>query len=380
MSSDEEAYPLIAPNRYLLYLACENVRTHSPKTLRTYAEALYDYFSFLEANSLTWDSWHDEILNLSPLMLYRNWSLESVNTGSRRRQLSNSTVNTRLAALKGFYSWAKREELIANLPWKETEVAVSRLMGPRFAKSFSTTAKSDNLLLPQFRKPPKILNLAQVKELISACNSPTFNLMTKLMLGTGLRNEECRTFPRRYIVDPTGFTQEQRIPIELNPADMRIKGNKPRRIYISCKLMAELKNYLLFGENVVRTKLFNRANSGQEPIELFLNRWGEPFSERALNLAYRYLWAGRERSPPVLNFKVTPHLLQHTFATHELHAENQKRDLISALSWVRDRLGHSSLQTTTIYIHCLDQLAQTAMNAYQEELDRLLKDVAADAL
>jgi hypothetical protein len=63
MSSDEEVYPLIAPNRYLLYLAGENVRTHSPKTLRTYAEALYDYFSFLEANSLTWDSWHDEILN-----------------------------------------------------------------------------------------------------------------------------------------------------------------------------------------------------------------------------------------------------------------------------------------------------------------------------
>ena len=69
-----------------------------------------------------------------------------------------------------------------------------------------------------------------------------------------------------------------------------------------------------------------------------------------------------------ISFAVTPHMLRHTFATFELYAESSTKDMAQALSWVRDRLGHSSIQTTMVYIHCIEQLADHELHQYQNEL------------
>jgi integrase len=74
----------------------------------------------------------------------------------------------------------------------------------------------------------------------------------------------------------------------------------------------------------------------------------------------------------VLDFRVTPHMLRHTFATFELYGESQNRNLGYALAWVRDRLGHASIWTTTAYVHCLDMLGEKHLNRYEQEIDELL--------
>jgi len=65
-------------------------------------------------------------------------------------------------------------------------------------------------------------------------------------------------------------------------------------------------------------------------------------------------------------------MLRHTFATFELYAESQRRNLASALAWVRDRLGHSSINVTTVYVHCLDMLGEHDLNQYQNEIDSIM--------
>ena len=152
---------------------------------------------------------------------------------------------------------------------------------------------------------------------------------------------------------------------------MKIKGNRPRTVYVSGQLLKDLFDLANFGEGAVRANLYRMAHGESSPY-VFLNKHGLPWSEKGLCNAYRKLWCAGGPAKSVLDFKVTPHMLRHTFATLELYAESQNRNLGYALAWVRDRLGHASISTTTIYVHCLDMLGEQNLNRYQQELDALL--------
>jgi integrase len=205
--------------------------------------------------------------------------------------------------------------------------------------------------------------------------------MTKLMLGTGLRNQECRTFPRNYILNPCKLNKRKRIKITLDPRDICLKNNKERVIYMSWQLMAHLYEYSQFGECIERQRLYIDRHKVMPPM-LFLSERGLPWSEKGINGAYRKLWAGyehyRKKYPPSISFRVTPHMLRHTFATNELYHEQnamvngRKKGTGHALAWVRDRLGHTAIQTTTIYLHCVDMMDDNELNTYQQELDKMI--------
>lgn len=368
----DKCMELVEPaNDYLMYLALERGKTRSPKTWRNHGEALYDYFSWLEANQLDWahlPGIGNARSGVSNLAAYRNWSISLINQATGLRAIKPSTMNQRLTCLMGFYQWAHKRGHIDSVPWDASPkfVAGNSQGFMRHAHAAKTT-EGDDLRLKVFREPPKLLSLDQAKLLIQACPTRTLRLMTVLMLQTGLRNEECRTFPTKYVFDPTGLDVRRRIRIDLSPSDMLLKNSKPRTVFIGWHVMRELFDYLSFGEGASRAKLGrNKRPAGTLPV--FLNADGAAFSEKGLNNAYRRLWAG---SRPCLSFRVTPHMLRHTFATFELFHQSQRMAMGQALAWVRDRLGHSSVQTTSIYLHCIDLMEDAELNAYQEELDVL---------
>ena len=378
---DDQYYPIKVLNNYMLYLVFEQGSAESPLTWRSYADALLDYFCWLNANGLKWDdkprmTKHGK--EISNLALYQRWSAHD-HRKPDGYNLANSTINNRVARIQFFYKWAKEYARLINfLPYVE----VMKQKPYRHPDAFAHThgkqyALSSNLKLPEKKQLPPVLSLEQCRELLACSISKTLKLMMKMMLGTGLRNEECRTFPRKYVFDPSGLDKSKRICISLDPRSMKLKGNKARDIYLSWQRMAALYEYTKYGEGVKRAHRYH-DQFGVAPPLLFLQEQGQPWSENGLTNGFRKLWHGHERRgykyPPVLSFKVTPHMLRHTYATMELYSERQKRGVGHALAWVRDRLGHSSIQTTTIYVHCLDLMEDQELNEWNQQLDRMMDD------
>lgn len=82
---------------------------------------------------------------------------------------------------------------------------------------------------------------------------------------------------------------------------------------------------------------------------VFLGPQGERISNRGL----RYL-VGKWGKDAGIRKRLHPHALRHTFAVALLEADVD-------LETIRDLLGHESIQTTSIYLHCTTQRKRTAV-------------------
>ncbi|MFC0468873.1 tyrosine-type recombinase/integrase, partial [Halomonas alkalicola] len=72
-------------------------------------------------------------------------------------------------------------------------------------------------------------------------------------------------------------------------------------------------------------------------------------------------------------YQVWPHKLRHTYATHTLVTlqRNRATNKIEPLAFLQMQLGHASIQTTMVYLHLINELADEAVLIYAEELDEL---------
>lgn len=88
-------------------------------------------------------------------------------------------------------------------------------------------------------------------------------------------------------------------------------------------------------------------------------------SPRGLNNAFR-------KASEQTGIYCTPHMLRHTFGTYELLRLEQRMNQGNALMWVKERMGHSSIQTTLRYAHLATALDQRVLDAYQENVSALM--------
>ena len=87
------------------------------------------------------------------------------------------------------------------------------------------------------------------------------------------------------------------------------------------------------------------ALRGQTPVsELFLNAQGEPMTRAGFEyILQKHVATASNRCPPLLQKRVSPHVLRHTCAMTVLTAT---KDIRKVSLW----LGHSTMQTTEIYL------------------------------
>lgn len=211
--------------------------------------------------------------------------------------LRKSTVSRRLATVRSFFRFLCREGYVKANP--------ARLVNtPKLPR-----------LLPKFLSVDEVFSLVEKPEGIGFLVVRDRAIL-ELLYASGLRVSELSGLN----IDDLNMNE--------GLVKARGKGKKERIVPVGKKAIDALKAYLI--ERVLLQKK-DRA--------LFLNRNGGRLTDRGIRrIVVKYARA------MLLDSKIGPHTLRHTFATHLLQGG-------ADLRVIQELLGHSSLSTTQRYTH-----------------------------
>ena len=269
-------------DKFTSYLQFE--KRYSEHTVLAYGQ---DLNAFVESADLKKIA---EFADLSSAFI-RSWIVYLIEGG-----MKNKSVNRKLASLRTFYKWMRKEGLIDHSP-------MTKVQGPKNEKHLPVFAKESELL------PSKI------EELFSDDYSGKRDaLMLELFYQTGIRLSEL-----------IGLTLKD---IQGNQIKVLGKRNKERIIPISDDLVQQIQEYL---------ELRREISSKCENLLLLDsgNKLYPTFAYRKINY-----YLGKVTSLD----KKSPHILRHTFATHMLNRG-------TGLETLKDLLGHANLSATQVYTH-----------------------------
>ncbi|MEI8137536.1 MAG: site-specific integrase [Bacteroidota bacterium] len=186
---------------------------------------------------------------------------------------------------------------------------------------------------PRAEKPyqlPTIFDESEIIALFNACENLKHKTILMLAYSGGLRVSELVNLK---IVD----IDSKRMVITLRQA----KGKKDRQVMLSEKLLLLFRNY--FREYKPKEYLFE----GQA---------GGIYTSRSIELIIK-----QAKKKAGITKKGSIHAMRHSFATHLLEGGT---DIMS----IKELLGHSSIQTTSIYTH----VSKKQLSKIQSPLDKLI--------
>jgi integrase/recombinase XerD len=296
---------------FLGYLELE--RGLSRNTLEAYRSDLQQFGEFIDRHKL-------EPLTLGPPELAHFVSELAAGRGGRG-PVAAATLQRKVACLRSFYRYLRRERMIEHDPAAE-------LRGPR-----------SRARLPQVLSRDEIMRLlAQPSG--SSPSALRDRALLETMYACGLRASEV-------------------IGLELSDLDLmggilraRGKGSKERIVPIGSKAVTGLRVYL----ERARPRLVGLRD---EP-KVFVNLRGGALSRQGL-----YKIVQRHAAAAGLDHRMSPHTLRHSFATHLLAGGCDLRSL-------QEMLGHADIATTQIYTHLSpDRLRDVYFDAHpRAQLER----------
>lgn len=269
----------------------------------------------------------------------------------RLRNLSRHTIDAYVLAVKQFANHFGRSpeqlsgeqvrQYLLHLV-QEKHVSWSRYNLARCGLQFlyQVTLRRDERFekLPCARVPrrlPTVLSIDEVRRLldvVSHCLKHKALLMT--LYGAGLRISEALALKPGDIDSP-------RMLIHVRGG----KGNKDRMVKLSAQLLAVLRDY------------WRMRPSGDPKVWLFPQS-SRPNRAMESGTAQRIVARAARRTG--ITKRVSPHTLRHSYATHLLDAGVDIRT-------IQLLLGHTSLKTTSLYMH----VSQAKLNAAGSPLDLL---------
>jgi len=214
-----------------------------------------------------------------------------------RQELSGKSIQRALSALRTFYRYLLREQIVSGNP-------ASTVSAPKSTRRLPATLTPDQvtrLIECDARDPLEIRDQA----------------VLELLYSSGLRLSE--------------LVQLNRSELDLSSGIVRVtgKGRKVREVPVGSKACEALRNWL-----EVRPQT---PPASEEAV--FVTASGKRLGERAIQVRLQQ-WARRLG----LEVPVHPHMLRHSFASHVLESSGDLRA-------VQEMLGHANISTTQIYTH-----------------------------
>jgi len=213
---------------------------------------------------------------------------------------SKKTIARKISSLKTFYKLMKKEGYIERNFFEE-------IKPPKIPKRL-----------------PKIINNSEIEYLFDSINITTVlgfrnYLILEFLFSCGLRSSE--------LVD----LKVKDVLISRKQILIHGKGAKDRYLPMHDNMIFKINEYLKYH----RIKLAIKKE--KEAENFFLNYKGEKLSNRGLQKIIKKIVDDAKET-----FKLSPHMLRHSFATELL---NNGADMRS----VQELLGHQHLKTTQIY-------------------------------
>lgn len=336
-----EAGRFVLVDEYLAYLGDRN---YSPKTVRAYGYDLLAFCRWLVGEDLPLAEVDTEVL-LRFLRACREAKVPGrpgpnviALSGRRMDQYAATTINRRLAAISGLFTFVSMRDPDAANPVPKGREARWRVAGERSGMLAHTVRRPRNRSALRLREPrrlPKALSQPDAAELLASFHTWRDRAIAGLMLYCGLRSAEV---------------------LGLDVADVDIggrwlkvtgKGGRERRVPLDVDVASVIQVYLLA----------ERPES--EHSRLFLvakgpNRGG-PLTAAGLRTIFRY----HRGITGIVGGH--PHALRHTFGTALAEAGVD-------LAVMQALLGHAHVDTTARYIHLAPAHVKAEFDAARDRI------------
>ena len=223
-----------------------------------------------------------------------------------RRGLSRRTIARKLSAVRSFFRWLHREEVVEANPARAVR-------SPKLERHLPGWLSRGDM--------ERVLQLAENRAAEGGFRGARDLAIVETFYSTGMRLSELQSLDM------------QDLDLLGDQARVRGKGRKERIVPLGRHAVTALRRYELR-----RAEVLARCVGGDRRA-VFISERGRRLSVRQIqNIVRSFLDVVAEEAG------LSTHSLRHTFATHLLDAG---ADLMA----VKELLGHASLSTTRIYTH-----------------------------
>ena len=308
------------------YLTYE--RNMSPNTVAAYRDSFVLYINYMKdimhvrADKITLDC-----ITKENVINFLNWLID-------RKGCSISTRNCRLAAIHSFISYLQYEKVEKLDEWQSI-LSIKSMKKESNAPNYMTTG-GIKLLLAQ----PDVEDYCGLRHIA----------ILALMYDIGCRVQE--------LID----LKVESLRIQAEPYTIRIhgKGRKTR-------IVPMVRNQTIFLRKYIDRYGLNDDNRLSHP--LFFNNRGEKMTRTGVTyILKKYADMARQITPSLIPERISCHSLRHSKAVHLLQAGIN-------LIWIRDLLGHTTIQTTEVYLRADSKQKREALEkAYTDMIPDKTKD------
>lgn len=284
---------------FINYMALE--RGASQHTIRAYRDTFILLLEYLNKDCKI------SVENLKMNHITKDIVLGFLNWLQDARNCSVSTRNLRFAAIRSFFVYMQYEDPTRILQWQLiSSIKVKKTIKPSVNH---LTIEGITCLLEQVQTDNRMGH----RDLT----------LLSILYNSGARVQELIS------LTPSSIRLYKPYLIELYG-----KGCKKRLVPLDETQISLLESYIIE---------FGLDKPGMDKHPLFYNCWGEKLTNPGVTyILLKYAAMARIAHPGLIPSKISPHTLRHSKAMHLLQAGVN-------LVYIRDILGHVSIQTTEIY-------------------------------